>query len=216
MILPAKRQSGSFREHCEMQPALAYVVIEWYMEFKELSDRPGVPELVKTEAIPSSGMDLLGLRSPAESIAYSMLSVSPLIVMYCVSKTPNRLQPALSWCLFKGLCSCHKSKPSWSLRFSFALVAQFRYDLLSRLESWAVAFVEVTALRFLTRILRLLSGVKFFLTTTAHRNPLFNVTLSEAYCPAPHSNTGTDKPRTLHSEHLPFGQRQHFTYCLGR
>lgn len=65
------------------------------MEFKELSDRPGVPELVKTEAIPSSGMDLLGLRSPAESIAYSMLNGITTV-------TPNvRYLSIRAWIIFR-------------------------------------------------------------------------------------------------------------------
>jgi hypothetical protein len=43
------------------------------VELEELSGLPGAPELVITEAVPTSGLDLLGLRVPAETVANSLL-----------------------------------------------------------------------------------------------------------------------------------------------
>lgn len=65
------------------------------MEFQELSEMPGTPELVITTAVPSSGMDLLGLRSPAESVAYSMLNGITTV-------TPNvRYLSIRAWVIFR-------------------------------------------------------------------------------------------------------------------
>ena len=43
------------------------------MELQELPEIPELPQLVESAAVSSSGMDLLGLRSPAETVAYSLL-----------------------------------------------------------------------------------------------------------------------------------------------
>lgn len=65
------------------------------MELQDLLDRPGKPELVVTSAIPSSGMDLLGLRSPAESVSYSMLDGITTV-------TPNvRYLTIRAWIIFR-------------------------------------------------------------------------------------------------------------------
>ena len=43
------------------------------MELQELPTVPVMPELVVTEGVPTSGIDLLGLRAPAEAVANSLL-----------------------------------------------------------------------------------------------------------------------------------------------
>lgn len=65
------------------------------MELHDLLDVPGIPKLVTTAAIPSSGMDLLGLRSPAESVSYSMLDGITTV-------TPNvRYLTIRAWIIFR-------------------------------------------------------------------------------------------------------------------
>ena len=53
------------------------------VKIEELPDEPEVPELVTSEARPVGGMDLLGLRAPAESFAQRQLdgvtTVTPTI-----------------------------------------------------------------------------------------------------------------------------------------
>ena len=43
------------------------------MRLEDLPNEPGKPELVVTDANPTSGLDLLGLRVPAETVANSLL-----------------------------------------------------------------------------------------------------------------------------------------------